>query len=316
MRDLTCTGFRAALFMTGAWIFATLWTGGAMTGERGLMAGAATATVWAVPVVLGWAAAWGLSQRRPARHPAEGHRRPARPMGRRRTARELTGTGRGVPRALALMIGLKAALVVAGEAGLVHLAGFRALAPLDAAGDAARLAPRAAAALDDARRLAALVGIVLFTAFTLVFLVAAGLLRQELEGKGVRGFRWTWRWTAVTLFIPVLNLVRPWLGLAEIDRAVTGSVTAGRLGDDWRRDGGFSLPTAVLAIAWLARFGAATATTAEAGSLTQAAADPAAWQAAIDAVVGGASTGLGVDLAVMGVMVWWIWRLHGRVQRI
>lgn len=309
MRDLTCTGFRMALYVTGAWMFITLWSGAATAGEQGLLAGAATASGLAGPVMLGWALAWAWPHLA-AQVGSPDRMAPRRPRGD--TVHRLTGTGTGVPRALALMVALMGLLLIAGEGGMAHLAGFRDLVPVDRA---VPVSAQAVDALGEARHMAAFVEIGLFTAFALTFLVAAGLLRNELEARGGYGFRWSWRWTAVTLFIPVLNLIRPWLGLAEIDRAVTRTVDEEAFGNDWRRAGGFSLPTAVLALAWLLRFGAET-TAAQAGATLTRIASSADWHDAVNGMIDSAGLRLGIDLLVMAVMVWWIWRLHLLIRRL
>lgn len=303
MRDLTCTGFRAALYVTGAWMFITLWSGSATAGERGLAAGATLAGALAVPVLAAWMLAWLL----PERADTGPRRAGVRGDGR------LTGTGRGVPRALALMVALMGVLVAAGEIAMIHLASLRALVPLDRP---VPIDPRTVSALTDGHRLAALIEIGVFTAFALTFLVAAGLLRQELERRGGRGFRWTWRWTAVTLFLPVVNLVRPWLGLAEIDRAVSVSVRDGRVGDAWRRAGRLSLPTLLVAAAWFARLALETSSAQAGPAGTSPITDAAAWHATVQAMIDGAGTRLAMDLAVMAIMVWWVWRLHARMQQV
>lgn len=60
--------------------------------------------------------------------------------------------------------------------------------------------------------------------------------RVIAERAGLRGYRWSNLWTAVTVIIPFLNLIRPWLGFSEIARSLRGAAVTGELGDAWRRD--------------------------------------------------------------------------------
>ena len=50
------------------------------------------------------------------------------------------------------------------------------------------------------------------------FLFAMTKARRLAElPAGQAGFRWSWRWTVVSCFIPILNLLRPWIGFGELD---------------------------------------------------------------------------------------------------
>jgi hypothetical protein len=62
--------------------------------------------------------------------------------------------------------------------------------------------------------------------FCLGFLIAMGYARRIAQAAGVR-FGYSYGWTVGTLFIPLLNLVRPWLGFAEIRRAVLATAREG-----------------------------------------------------------------------------------------
>jgi hypothetical protein len=46
-------------------------------------------------------------------------------------------------------------------------------------------------------------------------------IRQAQERAGVRGYRYGFFWTAATVFVPILCVFRPWLGLAEIRRVAS-----------------------------------------------------------------------------------------------
>lgn len=76
----------------------------------------------------------------------------------------------------------------------------------------------------------------------LAFLVAMGYARRVARAAGVE-FAYSYRWTVIALFIPILNIVRPWLGFAEIRRAVMNAAE-GRL----TTFGGFSFMTLALGL--------------------------------------------------------------------
>lgn len=60
------------------------------------------------------------------------------------------------------------------------------------------------------------------------FFLAMLNARRLAEAIGVRGWTYGWGWTVGTIFIPIACLFRPWLGLAEIRRAIVDSAAAGR----------------------------------------------------------------------------------------
>jgi hypothetical protein len=76
----------------------------------------------------------------------------------------------------------------------------------------------------------------------IAFLVAMGFARRAARFAGVE-FAYSYRWTVIALFIPLLNIVRPWLGFAEIRRGVMNAAE-GRL----TTFGGFSFMTLVLGL--------------------------------------------------------------------
>ena len=60
--------------------------------------------------------------------------------------------------------------------------------------------------------------------------------RSAIEWLGIRDWKWSYGWTVATFFIPFVNLVRPWLGLGEIDRAITVNARQGSIDKGWRQD--------------------------------------------------------------------------------
>lgn len=64
--------------------------------------------------------------------------------------------------------------------------------------------------------------------YGLGFLVAMWQARRLAEAIGVRDWTYGWGWTVASVFIPFVCLVRPWLGFAEIRRAILASSASGR----------------------------------------------------------------------------------------
>ena len=76
------------------------------------------------------------------------------------------------------------------------------------------------------------------------FLVAMWSARRLAEAVGIRSWEYRWVWTVVTIFIPIACLFRPWLGFAEIRRAIFACVATGRPS----RGEGFSAFTLILGL--------------------------------------------------------------------
>jgi hypothetical protein len=95
------------------------------------------------------------------------------------------------------------------------------------------------------------------------FLVAMGFARRAAHAAGVE-FAYSYRWTVIALFIPILNIVRPWLGFAEIRRGVMNAAE-GRL----TTFGGFSFMTLALGLAVFINAGVQRAIGAELEQLAQ-----------------------------------------------
>jgi hypothetical protein len=95
------------------------------------------------------------------------------------------------------------------------------------------------------------------------FLVAMGFARRAARFASVE-FAYSYRWTVIALFIPLLNIVRPWLGFAEIRRGVMNAAE-GRL----TTFGGFSYMTLALGLAAVINAGVQRAIGAELEALPQ-----------------------------------------------
>ena len=71
-------------------------------------------------------------------------------------------------------------------------------------------------------------GIVAWLACFTAFFAAMYQARRLATAVGVRDYSHSFLWTVITLFIPFLNLYRPWVGLDEIRRSVIGTAQTER----------------------------------------------------------------------------------------
>lgn len=78
------------------------------------------------------------------------------------------------------------------------------------------------------------------------FLLAMLNARRLAEAIGIRSWNYGWGWTVATIFVPIACLFRPWLGFAEIRRAIFASAAAGRA----TKDDEFSVSTLILGAAF------------------------------------------------------------------
>ena len=60
--------------------------------------------------------------------------------------------------------------------------------------------------------------------------------RRCAQAVGLSGYRWTFRWTLISLFVPFLNFVRPWLGFGEIRRSIVASHRDKTSGQAWHSE--------------------------------------------------------------------------------
>jgi len=70
------------------------------------------------------------------------------------------------------------------------------------------------------------------------FFVAMVRARRVAKAVGVEGFDCSLGWTVATFFIPIVNLYRPWIGLAEIRGAVILSSRFRQNGEEWKNHEG------------------------------------------------------------------------------
>ena len=84
----------------------------------------------------------------------------------------------------------------------------------------------------------------------IAFLCAMMYAQRCAEAIGITGYRWSLRWTVISMYVPFLNFVRPWLGFGEIRRSIIRSTN--RIADDqaWRTVS-FSPATLLLGIIFM-----------------------------------------------------------------
>ena len=68
----------------------------------------------------------------------------------------------------------------------------------------------------------------------IAFLCAMTHARRCAEAIGISGYRWSLRWTMISICVPFLNFVRPWLGFGEIRRSIIGSTEGIADSQSWR----------------------------------------------------------------------------------
>lgn len=78
------------------------------------------------------------------------------------------------------------------------------------------------------------------------FFCCLGAARTAAHYFGIADFRWGWGWTIGSCFVPVIFLLRPWFGIAEIHGALVQTHRQDLQGTQWR-DSGVALPTALFA---------------------------------------------------------------------
>src|SRR5262245_9752443 len=109
------------------------------------------------------------------------------------------------------------------------------------------------------------------------FLLAMLNARRLAEAIGIRSWNHGWGWTVGTLFIPIACLFRPWLGFAEIRRAIIDSAAAGRA----TKSNEFSAFTLILGITFFVGGGIVNAMGNAANGLT-APTSPASFYGYVD----------------------------------
>jgi len=86
----------------------------------------------------------------------------------------------------------------------------------------------------------------------IAFLVSISKIRGGMEALlGKQAFFYGWGWTIGSIFIPFVFFYRPWVGFAELRRAVRGIASRRRVSLEWKTDG-VSGDTLILAATFIA----------------------------------------------------------------
>jgi hypothetical protein len=101
------------------------------------------------------------------------------------------------------------------------------------------------AGIDRLTRVLGIVGVAL--AF-IAFFLAMARARRISQQCGITGYQYGFGWTWGSMFIPVMGLYRPWVGLAEIRKAIFISVRQRRLGNEWTNSAETSYATLALGL--------------------------------------------------------------------
>jgi hypothetical protein len=99
--------------------------------------------------------------------------------------------------------------------------------------------------VDGITQISGLLGVAIFL---IAFFVSMGRARRIAVEAGITGYENSFGWIIGSLFIPLINLFAPWLGLAEIRRSIFVSASEGRTGDSWTAFKGISLATLAIAL--------------------------------------------------------------------
>lgn len=80
------------------------------------------------------------------------------------------------------------------------------------------------------------------------FFVAMGRARRMASEAGISGYEHGFGWTVGSIFVPILNFFRPWVGLAEIRKSILISVRERRTGNGWAAFNEVSLATLAIGL--------------------------------------------------------------------
>jgi hypothetical protein len=147
--------------------------------------------------------------------------------------------------------------------------------------------------------------------FVIGFFVAAYHARALGVAVGVKDYKRRFLWTVVTIFVPILCLFRPWLGLAEIRRGILNTAATGRP----TAQGETSGLTVVLGISAAAWAGGTRAILRLASDHPQVT-DPASFHAAVARIIG-LMSGIGaLEGCMLLVMATYLLTLHRPMRQL
>jgi hypothetical protein len=146
------------------------------------------------------------------------------------------------------------------------------------------------------------------------FVGAIIVFRWVAEDLWISGFRLSLKWTVITLFVPLLNLIRPWLGFAEIRRAILFSGRHTRVGVAWVEASGTSLFTILLSVTYLL-ITASRKVMADDLPPTLPVTEPG-FYSFIGAYMGTMWMVLAMDVVLLCVMVVYLWTMRSALHRL
>ena len=142
-----------------------------------------------------------------------------------------------------------------------------------------------------------------FVGGAICFLLSISKIRKGLEALlGNTAFFYGWGWTIGSVFIPFVSLYRPWVGFAEVRRAVKGMASRRRISMEWLFDG-FNSDTLILGLGYICASIALRVVDAEANTIGS---DQDFGLAGVDQILGLSAIEVAARLVIFGVMVWYL----------
>jgi hypothetical protein len=143
------------------------------------------------------------------------------------------------------------------------------------------------------------------------FFMAMLNARRLAEAIGIRGWTHGWGWTVGTILIPIACLFRPWLGLAEIRRAIVDSAAAGRA----TRSEEFSAFTLILGVSFFVCNGIVRISAFEIENLATPSSAFSFYQF-IDREISLLLTIAATQAVMLGIMLAYLLTIRGRMVRL
>lgn len=158
-----------------------------------------------------------------------------------------------------------------------------------------------------------MISIAAFVIGGVAFLLSVSKIRHGLEallGKGA--FSYGWGWTIGAIFIPIVGLYRPWVGFAELRKAVKGLDHRKRISLEWKSDAAGG-DTIVLALSFIV---GSIALQLLGDQATEVAARPNFGLQAVDAFVQLTQFEAAVRVLMLVVLVWYLWSMTAAARRV
>jgi hypothetical protein len=145
------------------------------------------------------------------------------------------------------------------------------------------------------------------------FLYALTQHRRSLEAvMGGAPFKHGWGWTIGSLFIPLWNFYRPWVGFAEVRRAAFGIARRQRVSLEWQGDG-FSTGTLVFGLGY---FLGSVAVQGIAKAAERLAGDPNFGLDAVESLRDLLIADVGFRAFLLGLLIWYLRAIGASLRKI